>query len=675
MGSYFAYKCSNLYKVDYEGITKGTNIVNNGLGYFCFAHSNTDGLKRSGILDDDGIMTLGNWLLDIPIDIDTKELKISEFSKNGVPIDGVGPTACRRLKYVENVDLDGIKYIASKSFENSPNLKCFINCDDLIFADNSAFTSTPWYDEAMERTYVRLGNTLIYYKTESDTLDLLSGELKGVKCVCSDALKDSENIKIVLCDHDCTFLEGCFYKTHELHQFEHHCPDPMPLYSVYNIEEVYLDGKKVTYSRLINDSYAYSWFKRNQLAFDDSEFTKEMVTEKTKELFKQMGIEYYGENNDVIGTLTPTEEFYIRLKIFNYISIYDYDHNNEFKGLEGAFLLGGKYTCTTYAEMTHYLLNCAGVEAKTLFVNPESPGVHFWNATKIGNEWFESDDGWSAQGNNHSYGWLLLSATAIMTDDHHEFQVSYDTYHLDVETEKYEPIIANRIVGDINGDDDRDQKDVDMLWAYIKNESLSIPTKPADINFDKKIDVKDAVLLENFVNGKAIDLNNVPSDGFAPSVHIAFLNGTDYDNIKYLYTDREGYITLPDDLFEAPAGKKISYDVGRAGEKVRLTDPLTVVRVKWVDENEPDHSEPESSSSESSKQDNSRPDDDRSKPGDVNNDSIIDIEDAVAIIQHINGLTPLNIEEERRADVSNDGNIDIDDAVLLISYINGNTTF
>lgn len=61
--------------------------------------------------------------------------------------------------------------------------------------------------------------------------------------------------------------------------------------------------------------------------------------------------------------------------------------------------------------------------------------------------------------------------------------------------------------------------------------------------------------------------------------------------------------------------------------------------------------------------------------GDVNGDGATDIEDAVAIIQHINGMTPLVDDEELRADVSKDNNIDIDDAVTLISYINGNSTF
>lgn len=133
---------------------------------------------------------------------------------------------------------------------------------------------------------------------------------------------------------------------------------------------------------------------------------------------------------------------------------------------------------------------------------------------------------------------------------------------------------------------------------------------------------------------------------------MAFLDGQDYDNIKYVYTERGGYITLPDDLFEAPEGKKVSYDAGRVGQRVRITTPLTVVRTKWIDKDTVEYD-----------------------LGDVNGDSKIDIEDAVAIIQHINGVTPLSKEQEERADVSKDKYIDIDDAVKLISYVNGNSTF
>lgn len=65
------------------------------------------------------------------------------------------------------------------------------------------------------------------------------------------------------------------------------------------------------------DPLTYLWLKSNLPAYDNSKFLRTMIEDKTKELFRQMDIEYYGEDNDAIGTLSATEEFYIRLKIFN----------------------------------------------------------------------------------------------------------------------------------------------------------------------------------------------------------------------------------------------------------------------------------------------------------------------------------------------------------------------
>lgn len=59
------------------------------------------------------------------------------------------------------------------------------------------------------------------------------------------------------------------------------------------------------------------------------------------------------------------------------------------------------------------------------------------------------------------------------------------------------------------------------------------------------------------------------------------------------------------------------------------------------------------------------------KLGDVNNDTNIDIEDAVAVINHVNGLASLTEEQEKYADVNSSKNIDIEDAVLIINHING----
>lgn len=57
--------------------------------------------------------------------------------------------------------------------------------------------------------------------------------------------------------------------------------------------------------------------------------------------------------------------------------------------------------------------------------------------------------------------------------------------------------------------------------------------------------------------------------------------------------------------------------------------------------------------------------------GDVDLDGVITITDAVAVISHINGISPLNGKCFTNGDVDKSGNIDISDAVIIINHING----
>lgn len=59
------------------------------------------------------------------------------------------------------------------------------------------------------------------------------------------------------------------------------------------------------------------------------------------------------------------------------------------------------------------------------------------------------------------------------------------------------------------------------------------------------------------------------------------------------------------------------------------------------------------------------------KLGDVLDDSVIGIEDAVAIINHVNGVKSLTDFQMKLADVNGDGVVDIQDAVTVINHING----
>lgn len=57
--------------------------------------------------------------------------------------------------------------------------------------------------------------------------------------------------------------------------------------------------------------------------------------------------------------------------------------------------------------------------------------------------------------------------------------------------------------------------------------------------------------------------------------------------------------------------------------------------------------------------------------GDVNADKKIDIEDAVLVINHINGARALTGEEYDRSDIDRNEKTDIEDAVAIISHVNG----
>lgn len=59
--------------------------------------------------------------------------------------------------------------------------------------------------------------------------------------------------------------------------------------------------------------------------------------------------------------------------------------------------------------------------------------------------------------------------------------------------------------------------------------------------------------------------------------------------------------------------------------------------------------------------------------GDVNGDGSIAVDDAVTIINSINGVNPLTAEEEKAADCDGSDKIDIADAVAIINHVNGIT--
>lgn len=679
IGSDFAARCKNLKSVKYEG--NGIDPIYMGADLF-------EDSELSGITNEKGAVTFGNWLIYYKPDDSIDTLRICDLGTSDIKIDKVARGAFKDPGNIGVLDLEGIKYFGNFTLSKLSKVNTIINDDSVEVIDDVQTINAPWYVNSKENGVIKLGTCLMYYRTDYPVIDLTGEEFKNIKHIKSFSLEDCKKADTLMINSDMDLDFECFYVDHKQQRInDEDANDYLPKIATYKIKNIYLDGKKLVYSS--DSPKMNAWITRNFFHLKSTQWLKDIEQAKAKDLFEQLDITFYGLHNDKVGTLSSTEEFYIALKIHDYMSIYDYDHQNENRsGLE-AFLTGGKVNCMGYSELTGFLLECAGVDHMSLI---SESGTHGWDEIKIGDEWFEFDAGWDEQ-SGHNYKWFGLSSEAAydMNRTSHKIGSTSSTWHYLKETARVE---AQRIIGDLNGDKIRDSKDDYILSHYLEGDEPDIDVVAADINFDGTIDITDCVLLKNFVFGQAVDPDNLPKDGLAPGFKVAFIDGENYENIQYAYTDRDGYIVLPDDTFEAPEGKKLSYDIGMVGQKVKIHDPYMIVRTKWIDASEPDYSEPDSSSSEMSSipvsstpdssisDKSSKPDDSSSiKPesngilGDVNSDRTIDIEDAVAVIQHINGVTPLKEDEEKRADVSKDHYIDIDDAVMIISYINGSSTF
>lgn len=658
IGLEFASECKNIKSVKYSG--KKLTDVN----YFHFRNSDISCLKN-----EKGATCLGNWLIKYEGTPDSTTIRPADLGSGGVKIENICDNVFADRSDITNLDLEGIKRIGDSSFNNCAALRTLLNCDDLIYigayafedckdlqnildADNvetlndGALSGTKWYDDEKKKGLVRVGRVLVYYRTDSDTIDITKGDLARLKIVQSGAFSECTNADTFKCPSGCAVEPGCFYVYHDQKGKNESINDPIPKIPTYKIKNIYLDDKKLEFKK--ERPLMDKWVADNYSALAGTEWLRINAEAKVRVIFEQMDLPFYGVNNDKKGTLSKTEEFYAVLKIHDYISTYAYDSSGGVTFPVFLSMYDDKrgLTCSSYAELHDFLLECAGVDSM-LLSNSE---CHAWNEFKIGDEWFEADAGWDAQ-SGHGYGWFALSTEKILKNDsvYHFCRIA-SSWHR--RSDGLSHLNAGRTLGDINGDNDRDKDDASLLWAYIKGESKTIDKKAGDMNFDGKVDVSDAVLLDHMVNAKAVNPYKVPDDGLAPGFKVFYLNGEDYKNITYAFTDRDGYITLPEQSFKGPEGKVMRYDIGKVGERVKIHGPCTVIRTQWVDPSELEDI-----------------------LGDVNGDKTIDIEDAVSIIQHINGLTPLTNEQEKRADVSKDGAVDIDDAVTIIGCINGNLTF
>lgn len=628
IGRGFCSDCTEITSVKYSG----SSIQE--LGQNAFLNSEHKGYGYSA--NSKGAVTLGNWL--IRYTGTDEELRVCELGEDTL-IDSMADHSLYSKLSLKTLDLEGIKHIGAGAMQYCNGLEEIKNADDVEFIGDDALNDTPWLDTMSETGTVMLGKALYRYITESSVIDLTQERFSGIKFVSRYAFEGCRNAHTFKVRSDITLAGQCFYMREGCDLY-----DKVPAVPHCTIRNVYLDGVKVEYS--FDKPCLPEWIHDNYSAFIYTAFELENAAAKTKDIFEQMDIEYYGIGNDKMGTHTPEEEFYINLKIHNYIATFPV---SDAQGDLDSFLTGYGYSCMGYSGLTEYLLESAGVRAGRL-----NEVTHAWTCTQIGEDWFQTDAGWDEQ-SGCRFAWSFLSdkTMAIKDPDHHVAHYVTSIHRSTYATSSPPPNFG-KTIGDVNNDDIRNAADAELMWSYVRGEDVDIDEENADVDRDGKIDITDAVLTDRFVKGKSIDRSLIDDDRMAPGYYVALINDEDYNEIQYMMTRPDGTFTLPENIFEETEGKKlVGWDMGDIGESVRLTRPYTVIRARWekLDEEENDTA------------------------GDVNGDGVIDIEDAVSVIMHINGIRPLTDREFKRADVSKDESIMIDDAVLIINYINGHLDF
>lgn len=59
------------------------------------------------------------------------------------------------------------------------------------------------------------------------------------------------------------------------------------------------------------------------------------------------------------------------------------------------------------------------------------------------------------------------------------------------------------------------------------------------------------------------------------------------------------------------------------------------------------------------------------KTGDVNGDKVIDVRDALTVMNYVSGKKKLTATQLKRADVNSSGSVDVLDALKIMQYVSG----
>lgn len=649
IGENFCADCSSLWKVTFDG-----NKLEH-LGEGAFGGNDLPAGHYKNHPNMKGGVRFGDWLVSYfgtESEIKVNELGIAQ------PIKGIISNAFvlpNNMGYdpenIVSIDLEGIKYIQDGAFRDCTNLEEIKNSEDVEYVGAYALHYTKWYAQEKQNGSSTLGKVLMWYKTSADTIDLTSNSFKDIKQVYRFAFLNCQNLSVIKTNKNIDISDVTVIKT---------ASDEVYSEERVGISKLYVDGKEIAYNAKKPVDSSLSAYAR---VLEGTQLEAELIEAKTQAVFKELGVKYYGVGRKA-SSISEADTRNTVKKLHDYICE-NYTYGSQATTLLDGYLAGKKMDSAQLASLYAYMLRSAGLESMVVTSKADlsrNKGDyvydHTWTLVKIGANWYHSDVCWDSASQGNTLRYFLMSDAQTANLPQHKGWELANPMGLSVLEGVSLPACKVQI-GDTNGDGMLSSGDIAGYADIVQGKAKA--NANTDINFDGKTDIDDLLYLEHVLSDNIFKPTNTEAK---PENSVIALNGKVLDmpnekanNYRVLILDEKtilsdgcitassSYYELPAFTYKAPAYDEFkSWDLGEPGTRVQLSREVTILRPVWKND---------------------------VKLGDVNFDGNIDIQDAVAIISHINGIKVLSDKALKAANVYKDDVIDIADATRIIGYVNG----
>lgn len=464
------------------------------------------GLKKNS----KGAYIFGDWLIRY---VGTDNVvKIKELG-DGKTITKLGPdcfdtgSSATNLKR-EGVILDGVKIIESGAFKTNTNLNVvtfYGISSTLTRIDSTAFEGTKWLNSCKNNNFASLGAVLLYYHTNSNTIDLSDSRFSKIQTVAANAIYDCKNATILKLSTS-------------IKQFE---PGAFAVTNADRIDTVYVGGEQIVYRN--NNQFLTKAIANSPSVFKYSAYVKQFTNQKIKNVLRCLGITYYGEQGrDGISTLSDSKKYEIVYKLHEYLATnfyYGTDYISTGRFIWNAFVDGQSgMVCQEYSELYATLLESAGVDAEVVSsVGRDENGnifynaCHVWNIVNIGDKWYHIDVTWDSNyyhlGYDYPMYWFMVSDDFVKLGNMHNYWELYEDPNMMYNTRKTLPKCVSTH-GDADGDNWRTEQDAKLIQRYFLNDKKaisSIKLGNSDLNFNGRIESSDANAIYKLITHYSAD--------------------------------------------------------------------------------------------------------------------------------------------------------------------------